>query len=163
MPMPMPMPIRWPEAFEPSRCPVHVVNEATMPARPEDAWAWLVRAASWPSWYPNAKRVVFERGTPPDLAPGTVFRWSTFGVRITSRVVEFEPPDRLAWDAKGVGLLAYHAWLIEPTPGGCRVLTEETQLGRLARLGARLMPDRMHRFHQIWLERLAERAATGRP
>lgn len=155
--------IRWPEPFRPDRCPVHVVNALPIPARPEVAWAWLVRAASWPAWYPNAKRVTFERGTPPDLAPGTVFRWSTFGVRVVSTVVEFEPPHRLAWDAVGLGLRAYHAWLIEPADGGCRVLTEETQGGWLARLGARLMPDRMHHFHQIWLERLAERSAGGPP
>jgi uncharacterized protein YndB with AHSA1/START domain len=151
--------IRWPEPFRPDRCPVHVVNELTMSARPEDVWARLVRAADWPSWYPNAKRVVFERGSPPDLAPGSVFRWSTFGVRIVSTVVEFEPPHRLAWDARCPGLRAYHAWLIEPTPEGCRVLTEETQSGWLARLADRLMPRRMHKFHQIWLERLAEQAA----
>jgi hypothetical protein len=155
--------IRWPEEFRPDRCPVHVVNELTVVAPPEVAWAWLVRAGLWPSWYPNAKRVRFVRGTPPDLGPGTVFRWSTFGVRITSHVAEFEPPHRLAWDARSPGLAAYHAWLLEPTPDGCRVLTEETQSGPLARLGDFFMPNRMHKFHQIWLEQLAKQAAGGPP
>lgn len=155
--------IRWPEPFDPKRCPIHVVNALTIPARTEDAWAWLVRAGLWPAWYPNAKRVRFLRGSGPDLAPGTVFRWSTFGVRIVSTVVEFDPPHRLAWDARGIGLRAYHAWLLEASPDGCRVLTEETQKGWLARLGARLMPGRMHHFHQIWLERLAKQAKDGSP
>ena len=62
-------PIRWPEAFDPTRCPVHVVNELTMAARAEEVWARLVRAAEWPTWYPNARRVAFEQGAPPDLAP----------------------------------------------------------------------------------------------
>jgi hypothetical protein len=43
------------------------------------------------------------------------------------------------------------------------VVTEETQYGAMARLGAWLMPARMSRFHQIWLEELAAKAATGGP
>jgi uncharacterized protein YndB with AHSA1/START domain len=155
--------IHWPQPFAPEHCPVHVINALTIPARPEDAWAWLVRAELWPSWYPNAKMVRIVRGSRPDLGPGTSFRWRTFGVAIASTVVEFDPPHRLAWDARGLGLLAYHAWLLEAAPDGCRVLTEETQKGWLARAGALLMPNRMHHFHQIWLERLAEQAEGGPP
>ena len=66
--------IRWPAPFDPEHCPVHVVNELTIPARPEDAWAWLVRAELWPAWYPNAKKVRIVRGSRPDLGPGTSFR-----------------------------------------------------------------------------------------
>lgn len=51
------------------------------------------------------------------------------------------------------------AWLIEPRPDGCRVLTEETQYGWARRLGGLFMPSRMHRWHQVWLEKLSEKAA----
>jgi len=155
--------IRWPAAFEPSRSPVHVRNEIEIAASAGRVWAWLVRAERWPEWYANSRDVRFLAGRPPDLAPGTRFRWRTFGVRISSRVLEFEPPHRLAWDARGIGVLAYHAWLVQESPGGCRVLTEETQRGWLARLGARLMPARMWRGHQLWLESLRERAPAGAP
>jgi uncharacterized protein YndB with AHSA1/START domain len=153
--------IRWPESFEPARCPIHVRNELAISASPEAVWARLIRAQVWPSWYPNARRVRFLQGPPPDLALGTRFRWRTFGISIESTVEEFVPNERLAWNAVGMGVRAYHAWLIEPRPGGCWVLTEETQRGWLARLSAALMPGRMHRFHQIWLERLAKVAAGG--
>jgi hypothetical protein len=74
-------------------------------------------------------------------------------------VREFEPLERLAWSARGIGVDAYHAWLFEPN----NVLTEETQNGFLARLGSLAMPNRMHKYHQIWLENLSEKALTGLP
>ena len=155
--------IVWPSEFEPEPAPVHVRNEIEMAAPPERAWAWLVRAPLWPTWYRNSKRVRLLRGGYPDLALGSRFHWWTFGVPITSEVREFAPPQRLAWDAVGTGVRAYHAWLITPTPRGCHVLTEETQHGVLAQLGAFLMPNRMSKYHQIWLESLRDRAEGGLP
>lgn len=155
--------IAWPPRFAPAHCPVHVRNELAITATPERVWHWLVRARDWPRWYANAADVRFLAGAPPDLAPGARFRWRTFSVRIESTVREWEPPTRLAWDARGVGVEAYHAWLITPTADGCHVRTEETQHGGLARLGALLMPRRMWRYHQIWLESLRARALGGPP
>ena len=83
------------------------------------------------------------------------FSWKTMGLRINCNVREFEPESRLAWDAKGVGTWAYHAWLITPTATGCHVLTEETQHGWLCRLGQLMMPGSLHiKWHQVWLEKL---------
>jgi hypothetical protein len=157
------MSIVWPERFDPQRAPVHVRNEIEIAASCDRVWAWLIRAELWPTWYRNAHGVRFLHGNPPDLHLGTRFRWRTFGVRIVSNVREWVAPVRIAWDARGVGVDAYHAWLIEPTTHGCRVLTEETQYGFLARLGDRLMPRRMFRGHELWLESLRKNAARGWP
>jgi uncharacterized protein YndB with AHSA1/START domain len=155
--------IRWPPRYEPVRAAVHVRNEISIPAPAEVVWAWLIRAMLWPTWYRNSAYVSFVSGSPPDLGAGTRFSWKTFGVRIESTVIEFVPTERLAWDARGRGIEAYHAWLIRTSPHGCSVVTEETQHGWLARLGQLLMPDRMHRFHQVWLEALKAKAAMGMP
>jgi polyketide cyclase/dehydrase/lipid transport protein len=149
--------IRWPDRYDPSRAPVHVSNEIDTPAAPEVLWAWLVRAPLWPSWYPNAKDVVLAGGA-PELTLGVTFTWRTFGVAIRSTVLEFVPPERIAWNAFGIGVDAYHAWEITPTSAGAHVLTEETQYGWAARLGSIVFPNRMSKFHQIWLERLSEKA-----
>lgn len=153
--------IVWPPHYAPGHVPVHVRNERAMRCSPESVWAALVRAAEWPEWYPNAARLTFLTGSPPDLAPGTRFRWTTFGVTIVSTVLEFVPAERIAWDARGIGLDAYHAWLIRPTVGGCHVLTEESQHGWLARLGDRVFPHRMSRGHELWLDSLEQRASRG--
>jgi uncharacterized protein YndB with AHSA1/START domain len=154
--------IRWPEEFSPAEAPVHVHNELAMSAPPEAVWAWLVRAGSWPSWYPNSREVRID-GDGAQLAPGVHFRWRTFGVAIESRVLEFVPGERIGWDARGLGVRAYHAWLLRRTPGGCHVETEETQHGWLARLGHLLMPHRMQRGHQVWLDALHAKALGGPP
>ena len=74
--------IHWPERYDPSRAPVHVSNHIDAPAPPEAVWAWLVAAPRWPSWYPNASRVVLEGGVESELALGVSFTWRTFGVAI---------------------------------------------------------------------------------
>jgi hypothetical protein len=155
--------IRWPGEFAPERTSIHVRNELAMDSPPERVWAWLVRARGWPDWYENSRNVRFDDGEGPDLAAGRRFRWWTFGVNLRSQVKEFEPCRRLAWDARGLGVNAYHAWLIRQTDGGCHVVTEETQHGFLVRAGKLLFPNRMYKFHQIWLESLRERARGGPP
>lgn len=147
--------IRWPAKFHPSRSPVHVVNSLDVAASPSAVWSRLIRAADWPAWYANSSRVRIEGGG-QDLAAGARFRWRTFGVDLESRVEEFVPEARIAWTARGPGVFAYHAWLIAPLAGGCGVLTEETQHGFLARAGRVMFPGRMERWHQRWLEGLAE-------
>jgi len=157
--------IRWPAEFEPSRCPIHVRNELAATVPIDRVWAWLIRAALWPSWYVNSKNVCFLDSPPPDLAPGTRFRWWTFGATITSAVCEFNPEEgRIAWNGHAWGIHVYHAWLIRPTPqGGCHMLTEETQHGLLTRLNKIAHPTKMSEYHQVWLERLRDNAASGMP
>ena len=154
--------IHWPAEFDPASTPVHVRNEMEMNAPPERVWAWLVRAPRWPEWYPNSKRVCLASEA-SELKRGTVFRWKTFGASLTSEVLEYIPGERLAWNARGLGVQAYHAWLLQPRNGGCRVLTEETQRGWLCRLGHLVVPNRMFKGHQIWLERLRCKALVGPP
>lgn len=155
--------IRWPERFDPRRAPVFVSNELTAAGSAENVWSWLIRAPLWPSYYSNSADVVLD-GPAEQLGEATTFRWKTFGVRLRTQVMEFEPVQRIAWVAKARGIEAYHAWLLTPTPdGGCHILTEETQHGWLARLGKLLMPHRMHRQHQRWLEGLAAVATAPPP
>lgn len=155
--------VRWPAHYAPTTAQVHVRNELDMDAPPDVVWAWLIRAQLWPMWYVNAADVMFLQGTPPDLSLEARFRWKTFGLGLESKVLEFIPDERIAWDARGLGVDAYHAWVISATSGGSHVLTEETQHGWLARLGNVLMPWRMPQYHQLWLEQLRDNSARGLP
>lgn len=154
--------IRWPDKYDPKNRPVWVSNEIEIPASIETVWAWLVRASLWPSWYPNSANVEIEGGA-KDLSEGAKFRWRTFRVNLESEVTEFEPPERIAWRAKAAGIDAYHAFLLERTAAGTHVLTEETQDGFVAKLNNRVRPKDMHSGHQLWLEKLAEKAKAGAP
>ena len=150
--------IHWPDRYSPGNSPIHVVNELVMAAPAEMVWKVLIRAAEWPDYYANASKVVIEGGG-PELFAGARFTWKTFGVDLRTQVQEFEPNARIAWLATAPLLEAYHAWLIEPAPGGgCRVVTEETQHGLTARAGRLIYPGRMEHWHQPWLEGLEARA-----
>ncbi|MBL0358572.1 MAG: SRPBCC domain-containing protein [Chitinophagaceae bacterium] len=150
--------ITWPAPFHPSISPVFVSNTIDINASPEKVWYWLTNATTWQEWYCNASKVKLMNQQGGSLQAGTIFRWRTFGANLRSEVKEFIPNERLAWDAKGIGILAYHAWLIIPTATGCTVLTEETQYGILCRLGKLFMPYRMYKYHQLWLEGLKRKA-----
>ncbi|MGW1617182.1 hypothetical protein ACWCQZ_49230 [Streptomyces sp. NPDC002285] len=98
------------------------------------------------------------------LADGLTFRWTTFGIRVTSTVREFLPARRLAWDGHALGSTGYHRWDLHLTPGGgCLVVTEETQHGPAARLLAPLTRRGLLHHHQYWLEGLARTAAQESP
>lgn len=154
--------IQWPKKYRPERTKVHVHNEMDMDVPPERVWAWLIRAKLWPTWYKNSGNVIIEGGA-SDLAPGTKFRWKTFGVNLESQVQEYEPFQRLAWNAKSFGIDAFHIWLIENTSVGCHVVTEENQNGWIASLSNKLRPQNMSKGHQMWLEQLLIEAKGGLP
>lgn len=139
--------IKWPDHYKPQNCPVHVRNELDMVSPQDRVWAWLIRAPLWPTWYINSANVKIIEGLGAELRLGTRLRWKTFGVIITSTVLEYVPIERIAWDAHAFGIDAYHAWVLRPSAKGCHVLTEETQHGLLARLGKLFMPGRMYKFH----------------
>lgn len=155
--------ITWPREFDPAHSPVFVSNTLESTASPSAVWAWLIRASTWPSWYPNSHNVSLAGGA-KDLSPGITFRWSTFGVGLVSHVEEFVPETRIAWNGKTLGVWAYHAWLITPRDGGgCTILTEETQHGVVARIGHFLMPNSMKKGHDVWLRELDRVARSGMP
>ena len=152
--------MKWPSGFEPENSSVYARNEIAIAAPAERVWRWLIRAARWPDWYSNSRNVKFLRGRGPDLAPGSEFQWKTFGATIRSRVIVFEPPHELGWDAQGV-LRAYHGWLIEPDSDGCRVVTEECQNGILPALAWWYLRPMLLRGHQNWVESLRRVAESG--
>ena len=147
------MPIHWPDRYAPAATAVHVSNAIAIAAPPQAVWGVLLRAVDWPDWYPNSANVRIAGGD-TELAQGRSFKWKTFGIPVASTVREFVAPERLAWDGGGPLMDVYHAWLIEPRGAGSWVLTQENQNGLAARAQALLAPHRMHKGHQLWLERL---------
>lgn len=153
--------VRWPAGLEPATSPVFAHDELAAEVTPAAFWARLVHATRWHEDYPNCKRLVIDGGG-DHLQLGTRFTWTTFGIRVTTTVDGFEPERYLSWTGGGLGARAHHVWLIEPTPAGCRIVTEETQAGVAARLLAPLMRRGLARYHPRWLAGLARAAArTG--
>ena len=153
----------WPADLRPEGAPVYSWNEIETATDAERVWAHLIRAREWPRYYPNCADVVFENADGPDLALGTRFTWRTFGLRVRTTVEIFDPPRCLAWRGDEVYGHGFHAWVLEPTPRGCRVITEEVQRGAVPWIARWYLRPALLKWHQRWLEGLVERAATGLP
>ena len=155
--------ISWPDDHTPERSAFHAVNELQMPAEAEVVWAWISRPDLWSTYYSNAKFIKHLGGPWPRLELGSRFRWWSFGAFVTSEVVECEPAERIAWDAKVLGGRGYHGWLLRPQDGGTFVRTEETQKGPGIQVAKPALRPMMVRLHQRWLEGLSRVAAGGPP
>jgi hypothetical protein len=155
--------ISWPDDHTPERSAFHAVNELQMPAEAEVVWAWISRPNLWSTYYSNAKFIKHLGGPWPKLELGSRFRWWSFGAFVTSEVVEYEPAERIAWDAKVLGGRGYHGWLLRPQDGGTFVRTEETQKGPGIQVAKPALRPMMVRLHQRWLEGLSRVAAGGPP
>lgn len=150
----------WPDDLRPEGAPVFTTNRLDIAAPPAAVWPHLVRASAWPEFYGNASDVRFAPGAGPELAPGTTWSWRTFGLRVTTRVIAFEPERFLAWRGDAVYGRGVHTWTLLPTEGGCTVVTEEVQRGFVPSLLRWYLRPGLLRWHERWLEGLARRAGS---
>ena len=90
-------------------------------------WKIQTDVENWPAWQPNVDVVV--KDTPGRLRPGSVFRWTTEGLNITSTVKQVDYGKRLAWGGPAQGITAIHVWTFTPTTDGVLVRTEESWTG----------------------------------
>src|SRR5882672_12427520 len=147
--------IHWPAGFDPAKADLFSHNDLIINASCERVWSHIVDANNWPTWYPNSKDVQIQGGDPV-LRDGTVFRWTTFGLAIESKVHESVPNQRLGWFgyAPGTPPTFYHCWYLEPKDAMCRVVMDEAGVGKDA-AGLRQSDETlMHRGHDLWLATL---------
>jgi hypothetical protein len=154
--------IHWPAGLAPGEAHLHAVNVLDTAATVEQIWPWLVRATRWHEHYGNCKRLTIDGGA-AELSRGTRFRWWTSGVPVTTVVDDLVPNERLAWTGTGLGARGYHAWVLEPTKTGTRLVTEECQRGASVWVLRGFLRRALHVHHQRWLEGLARVALLGHP
>jgi hypothetical protein len=130
-------------------------------ATPEVAWSLLIDCKSWSTWYSHCSDVSILKGG-SRLSAGSQFRFRTIGLYFEPVVETFQPFHTLIWTAKGpAGARGAHAWFIERTPTGCRVITEEAQWGWFLRIIGRRTRRTLLQSHEDWLVAL-RKLAEGR-
>ena len=147
--------INWPEGFEPEKAELFAHNELVIHAPAEKIWSHIVDANKWPEWYPNAKNVKIH--DTDALQAGSIFRWTTFGLGLESRVNEFVENERLSWYGYVPGSEPnfYHTWYIVPqTDNSCMVITDEVGIGPDAAAFRESNQGLLHRGHDLWLATL---------
>ncbi|WP_328875631.1 SRPBCC family protein [Streptomyces sp. NBC_00287] len=164
--------INWPEKYLPGTGDNFVSNEVVVPGvTAAQVWRALTDTATWESYLDHITAIAFPEGGGPVLKDGVHFTFDPVGVASVrtqhAHVVECQAPaegapGRLSWTAEQDGtpeerLQVLHGWLVEDLPGGrVRVLTQETQIGRIAAELARQLPNPMLNAHQTWLNRLID-------
>jgi hypothetical protein len=142
--------IRWPAGFDPVSADLFAHNAVVIDVKAESIWAKLVAASAWPTWYSNASDVVIDDSS-GQLGEDVSFSWTTFGLKIASKVAEFTPCQRIGWYGNGDKLRAYHTWLLVPRLGeSTYVVMEEVGMGDGAEHLAQTNPGHMHRGHDLW-------------
>ncbi|MBN8578710.1 MAG: SRPBCC domain-containing protein [Cytophagales bacterium] len=153
--------IHWPDKYNPATSKFYVHNEIEIAASPERIWSILLDAEAWPKWYKGAQDVRMVKGGGPTLSENSVFEWKTMGMQFESTIQEFEANQRLSWESKKKSIQGYHAWLIIPIPGGCRVITDESQNGWLTFFEKTFQGKKLKRLHDVWLSELKKRAEAS--
>jgi hypothetical protein len=123
-----------------AHAPVFGRGEIAVNAAPETVWDVMSNIAAWPSWNPDIKTATLEG----DLKEGNRFRWKAGPGTITSTLKVVEPPRKLAWSGKTMGVYAIHVWEIESRGGETYARTEESWEG----LFARVFRGRSHKMLQ---------------
>ena len=146
--------IHWPQGFDPSQADLFSHNELLINASCERIWSHIIDANRWSEWYPNAKEVKIIGDTV--LKDRTMFRWTTFGLPIESKVNEFIPYTRIGWYgyAPGTAPSFYHTWYLKTRDNACLVVTDEVGKGKDAVHLCETDEGLMHRGHDLWLATL---------
>ena len=138
--------------------PIVVRNEIAIPASAERVWDLLADVERWPSWYRACRWVRVE-----SKGRKVSFRWKAHPVVLRSVVTAAERPRSFAIVADTRGLHAERTFTFRPTPDGLGtvVVSDETQVGPLARLGSAYLAPRLHAANQAMFEDLARAAGHG--
>jgi hypothetical protein len=150
--------INWPTQFDPNQSDFYVHNEIEIKASPEVVWALLVEALEWKNWYDGIQDIRFENSSQTKLEPGAKVFWNSMGQSLNNSVMDCTPYSSLAWQFEEEKIQGYHAWVIIPTESGCKVVTDESQNGKLARLQKKFIPKKLMKQHDNWLRLLKEQA-----
>ncbi|MCM3873917.1 MAG: SDR family NAD(P)-dependent oxidoreductase [Pyrinomonadaceae bacterium] len=149
------------------RPPIEVRNETVIHASAERVWDLLTDVEGWPSWYRACRWVRMESTGSAASSPGAArpvsFRWKAHPVVLRSTVIAAERPHSFAIDADAMGLHAERMFTIHPTPDGLSsvVISHETQVGPVARLGRVFLARRLRAANQAMFDDLARAAGRG--
>jgi hypothetical protein len=93
-------------------------------------WSILGDIGNWPRWNASISKMKLDG----PVRTGTSFYWASGASRIASCLEEVEPPRRIAWSGRTMGIRAIHVYELDEEKAGTRVRTRESFEGLVARL-----------------------------
>lgn len=98
------------------------------------------------------------RGEP--LRSGASFRWTTFGMTITSTVYAVDEGSRILWGGSTGDITGIHEWTFTDTPNGVEVTTTESFSGPAVTADPATMQTLLDQSLTSWLEQLKTTAES---
>ncbi len=92
---------------------------------PETVWNLLTDINNWPKSNPKVKNVNFDG----KLTIGNTFKWKAGPGSITSTFQEINPPKRIVWIGKTLGIKGKHVWTLKPQDNKTVVTSQESWEG----------------------------------
>ena len=154
---------RWLRPVSTRRPPeLEVNNEIVIAAPAERVWDLLTHVEGWPSWYRACRWVRAESASGPTANAGRPmsFRWKAHPVVLRSTVVGSDRPRCFTLTTDGLGVHADRTFTLRPSPDGLStvVVSHETQIGLLPRVGGAFVAKRLRAANQAMFEDLARAA-----
>jgi uncharacterized protein YndB with AHSA1/START domain len=137
-----------------TNAPVITRDEILISAPIQTIWDIQTNVDAWPTWQPDVETA----NSDGPLAPGSVFRWQTAGLDITSTVEEVDAPRRIAWGGPAQGIVAVHVWTLEEHRSGVLVRTEESWEGDPVNAQTEALQAALDGSLRAWLENLKREA-----
>jgi hypothetical protein len=132
--------------------PVIARKSIVIDAPLQTVWAVQTDVDNWPNWQPDVTAA--RKDTPGPLRPGSVFRWETQGLDITSTVKRAHHGKCLAWGGPAQGINAIHVWTFARTRGRVLVRTEESFAGAAVEANTALFQAGLDSSLQTWVNNL---------
>jgi uncharacterized protein YndB with AHSA1/START domain len=136
------------------QAPLVAHKELYIQAPPEVVWKIHTDINNWNQWHPDITEAHLEG----PLAVGSIFRWKSGGLTITSTIQVVEPNQRIGWTGTGFGAQASHIWTLRPHNDGTMLTTEESMQGWLVTILKLFMPTFLDKSLDVWMQSLKGKA-----
>jgi len=137
--------------------PLFAHKDIFIEAPPQSVWNVQTDINNWSRWQPAITASKLES----PLAVGSVFRWRSGGVNVTSTVQVLKLNELIAWTGQSLGAQAKHIWKLIPQGNGTLVTTEESMEGWSVRLLKLVMPKFLDNSLDPWLRNLKTQAESN--
>ena len=146
----------FPSAID-STAPVLAHHEAEIQAPLDEVWRLHTDVNAWTTWQSDITTASIDGA----FGVGNSFRWSSYGLAVTSTIYAITDRSRILWGGTGDGITGIHEWLFSETPDGVRVTTNESFAGQPVEANATNMQSLLDASLVSWLDHLKKAAESA--
>ena len=124
----------------------------------QSVWNIQTDINNWSRWQPGITASKLDG----PLAVGSVFRWKSGGLNVTSTIQVVVPGQVIGWTGRSLGAHAKHIWTLTPQNNGTLVTTEESMQGWSIQMLKLVSPRFLDNSLYAWLQNLKTKAELPR-